>query len=209
MQIIHPQLIKSLSLARKHLVGVRDPVGSSVLEHGIRVYSRINLALSSKSSSSQQEIDILSASLLHDVLEDSKCTEKEILKNVNNVVLDLVKELTITFENKSIEEAVSSLKHVSSNAYLIKMADISDNTKKAHLFVYTNYPSWYHSFYFPLLRQYSNISLLQLKRMKKDNYQYLNLAIKLHDEVTYFSKTLKKLVYDWEILMNDLPPDLV
>lgn len=193
------QIVNAFYLAKKYLSTINDPVGSSIFEHGQRVYLKL-----SKSLSNQEDCDILSAALLHDVLEDSSCSETEIVERVNTSVLSLVKELTITFENKSITQAVNILRYISFDAYLVKLADIIDNTQKTHFYVAVNGSSWYHDFYFPLLKEYERNSQFQLKKMRTHKYRHLDLATDLYDETLRLRTSLKRLVTAWEQLNNPL-----
>lgn len=203
MQMVHPQITKSYKLAKQFLAGVADPVGSSIFEHGLRVYSKLSTSLTIPDETNQIELDILSASLLHDVLEDSSCSEAIITNRVNSTVSRIVKELTISFENKSLIMAVEPLRCVSSDAYLIKLSDMIDNSQKTQNFVKQNGPSWYYEFYFPLLREYSKINKYQISKMYADQYVYLDQAIILQKEFNRTYKSLKHLVQTWDSLNAD------
>lgn len=77
--------------------------------------------------------EILCAAYLHDVLEDTKITEKEIEEKFGWFVARLVKELTFKPENGSTKEYVELCNKLGFSASLIKIADILANiTDEGH-----------------------------------------------------------------------------
>lgn len=75
--------------------------------------------------------DILVASLLHDLLEDTKITQKEIKNTFGPKVLSLVLELTVDNENLDLKtrtnNKIASIQKLSKDAAIIKFADLLHN----------------------------------------------------------------------------------
>lgn len=124
------RLDKVLGLAEKSHAGQkRKFTGEPYFYHPISVATTI-LGLNEPNL----EVMVLAA-LLHDVLEDTKTTEQEILDVAGPEVLGLVKELTnpsknssaYRFERKKMDR--DHLATVSREAKIIKLADRIDNLK--------------------------------------------------------------------------------
>lgn len=86
---------KVLQLATKYHQGQLDKVGVSYIEHLKTVKNLVKLkALGSGTFSKDQIKQAMQVALLHDILEDTSCTEQEILEVADPEVLRVVKLLT-------------------------------------------------------------------------------------------------------------------
>lgn len=127
----------------KHKSQIRKMSGEPYINHPIKVSQRV--------AQFTDNPIIIAAALLHDVLEDTKTTEDELLSNFPSEVVDIVKELTldkshyhvpknnpdgIPFTEKEFNERklqlkapyiINKLAHLSKYARLIKFADREDN----------------------------------------------------------------------------------
>jgi GTP pyrophosphokinase len=112
--------IKARELALQKHRGQLDDTGKPYILHPIQV-SEILLKVTN-------DIDIVCAGLLHDTLEDTDCTEEEILEATNQRVLDLVKE--VTHEGKKDSKGYYFPRLKSRDAILIKFADRLSNLSR-------------------------------------------------------------------------------
>ena len=121
----HKLLIKSLELASKnHAQQKRKSDGSPYIYHLIEVAALLtNIA-------EIDDVDELSAAILHDILEDTDVTRDEPYETCGNRVLDLVEALS---DDKSLsleerrEKALKVLPKKHSSVKLIKLADLCAN----------------------------------------------------------------------------------
>lgn len=67
--------------------------------------------------------DNMMAALCHDILEDTKTTEQELLNATNQNVVDIVKELTYVPSNGTKEQYMLSFETATVEALIIKVAD--------------------------------------------------------------------------------------
>jgi (p)ppGpp synthase/HD superfamily hydrolase len=78
-----------------------------------------------------KDSDVISAAYLHDVLEHSNTTEKELSEVFNEKVVDLVKELTNDIELIKIKGKtnylIEKINNMSEDCLLIKLCDRYDN----------------------------------------------------------------------------------
>lgn len=176
MTTINPVINYSNNVFQK----INDPVGSNIGEHGRRVALMLEfyfIKYGFNPLSDKDCLKIIFAALTHDVLEDTSESESSLKNIVGNEPLSIVKELTISFENKNVVEAVAPLENISLDAYLIKMSDMLDTADKTKFYIKTNGIEWYENFYFPLAREYQRLNKIFLKKMT--NYKFLKIAIDL------------------------------
>lgn len=119
-------LLNAEALAIKHHAGqVRKANGAPYVEHLIEVVELL------QTSGVTDELTLASA-WLHDVLEDTDCTEHEIERLCGSDVLHLVKALT---DDKTLsldcrrEAVLEKVKSASTPIRQIKLADITSNKK--------------------------------------------------------------------------------
>jgi (p)ppGpp synthase/HD superfamily hydrolase len=76
--------------------------------------------------------DILVAGLLHDTLEDTSTTYEEIEKTFSKQIADLVEEVSHpkNYNKEQKLEYYEKIKHISSGAKLIKIADFTSHLRK-------------------------------------------------------------------------------
>jgi (p)ppGpp synthase/HD superfamily hydrolase len=134
-----------------------------------------------------EELPVLAAALLHDVLEDTPVSREEIRKFLDTTMgpeqslktLKLVEELTDIYTKKDYPmlnrrsrkaREVERLAHVSEEAQLIKYADIMDNA--TNIFI--------HDPDFAMVYLHEGRALL--KRMNKGNPELYDRAVKTVDD---------------------------
>lgn len=78
-----------------------------------------------------ESVEVVIAGLLHDLLEDTKCTPEEIEENFGLEVLNLVKACTFDKNIKDYKErwekSLTNIDKVGRNAVIIKIVDQMDN----------------------------------------------------------------------------------
>lgn len=92
----------------------------------------INVAKIIKENKKSKKLDqLISAALLHDTLEDTSASEKELTKKFGELITSLVKELTTDVKEKNKlgkrEYLTQKMIKMSNWALLIKLADRLDN----------------------------------------------------------------------------------
>jgi (p)ppGpp synthase/HD superfamily hydrolase len=106
------------------------------------------------------------AASMHDIVEDTETDLELIEKKFGKNVAGWINELTISFRNKTLKEAVKSLFDYSDEAILIKMFDVYDNVKKSAYFIEKNQPRWLENFWLPLLSEYKKIFSIKINKIK-------------------------------------------
>jgi len=100
--------------------------GEPYITHPIKVARIIR-----ENKESHKINELISAAMLHDTLEDTTASEKELKELFGELVLDLVKELTTDEQEKEKlgkkEYLAEKMKNMSSWALVIKLADRLDN----------------------------------------------------------------------------------
>jgi len=136
--------------------------------------------------------DILVASLLHDLLEDSHITESEIKNTFNKKVLDLVKELTVdkdpTWDLKTkTAKKIESIKNLSKEAAIIKFADMLHNN--THLVMQIKQTPEIEKYFKSGFKHKAKLERARLEQLKKHHTH-----IKQIDELEKVVVELEKLV---------------
>lgn len=121
------KIIKALQYAsEKHKNQVRRSSGIPYVTHPIIVSEFVRLYKNSKEIE-----DLVCASILHDVIEDTTGTYDEILENFGVLVASLVQELTSNPEGIKIhgknKYLIQKMSNMSSWALVIKLADRLSN----------------------------------------------------------------------------------
>jgi (p)ppGpp synthase/HD superfamily hydrolase len=102
--------------------------------------------------------NVLVAALLHDTLEDTNTTYEEIEKTFSKEIADLVQEVSHpkNYNSEQKKEYYESLKHVSSGAKMIKLADFTSHLRKfIGAFTGTSdYPKFTHNEYCVFIRSF-------------------------------------------------------
>lgn len=114
--------------ATAHREQKRKYTGKPYVDHPMRLY--ILLA-----TSGEDRPDVLLASLLHDVLEDTDVTERQLRELVGDEITDLVLEVTDTSkpeDGNRAERKRIDREHLAKSTYggaTIKLADLIDNSR--------------------------------------------------------------------------------
>jgi len=140
---------KHLTFARKAFGDKKNSAGMPLFEHSVRVALTVQ--------SLGYSPTVVSATLFHDILEDTDVDEQELLDVSNRTVLSLVRELTIEFDGRPIKEVVAPLYNISYWAIAIKLADILDNVTMSMYTYSMNKRGWYKEFWLPLLKEYEKM----------------------------------------------------
>ncbi len=109
----------------KHKGQVRKFSGKEYFVHPSSVAKLVNKFTKDK--------DLVAAAYLHDTLEDTNATEKELRENFGKTITDLVKELTSSDEGiKRLGKAkflLDKMSKMSEGALTVKLCDRLDNVK--------------------------------------------------------------------------------
>lgn len=110
----------------KHSKQIRKFSGEPYFEHPKRVASIVK-----KFKKSHKLDDLISAAYLHDVIEDTNTTYKDLVKLFGSLVASLVKELTSDPEEikktGKTQYLINKMENMSNWALVIKLADRLDN----------------------------------------------------------------------------------
>lgn len=105
---------KSLSIALKAYAGQKDKAGKTYILHPIRIMAKM------------ETIEEMAVALLHDVIEDSEVTAKDLLKQgISKKVVKAVQTLT-KIEGENYEQFIDRVLK-NKLAAKVKKADIEDN----------------------------------------------------------------------------------
>ena len=121
-----------------HLFGVREILSSVLFMFG-------------ECKDEQLKKDMCDAAIGHDLLEDTKVTEEEIIAASNPRVLALIKELTNPVDDAHTEQYMDQLSVASEEARLIKYADLIENTSSVCYNYHIVGEEWAHDFYRPIM----------------------------------------------------------
>jgi GTP pyrophosphokinase len=160
-------ILKALKVAEKFHKGQERDGGVPYIIHPIR--ASLNLLEKAK----VQDKNLVCALLLHDILEDTAITKKELKTLFNSKILDLVKSATrkrLKNETekekaKSKQEKIKKISRASKEVRLIKLCDKLDN-KNSQKFIPENHPS-----------------RKKLKRWNREFRQYLPIAKKTNNNL--------------------------
>lgn len=182
MKNIHKSPIE---FAQKKLGKLTDGSGTLIFDHALRVYLILQEKLSQQTISEAKKNSIVLAGLFHDLLEDTNTTESEIVKYANQTTLKLVNEMTISFKDKTISQAVAPLYQTSDELTLIKLADIYDNVRKSPYFLRVNGLKWYQTFFLPLLKEYKKWIGFKVKQQQKYQRLVKTFSQEVLKEITF------------------------
>jgi (p)ppGpp synthase/HD superfamily hydrolase len=116
---------------RKHAGQKRKFTDIDYFQHPLAVGVAVGSALYIEDSPTKEKWEIMAAAFLHDVLEDTDATYRDIFEAFGKNVAELVKELTIDKALKKTmgkkDYLVESMSLMSDAAFLIKLADRIDN----------------------------------------------------------------------------------
>jgi (p)ppGpp synthase/HD superfamily hydrolase len=167
MFILSRDFYPIIIFAKKKFKDLRDGAGGLIFEHNLRVAFWIEFFLrQQKVLIKKKEKEMIIAAAMHDIVEDTETDLVFIEKKFGKNVALWINELTISFENKTLEEAVKPLFDYSDEAILIKMFDVYDNVKKSPYFIEKNHPRWLENFWLPLLSEYKKIFSLKIHTIK-------------------------------------------
>lgn len=180
-----------IKYAREMLGDLTDGSNTLIFDHAMRVWACLNVVLTAHDVEQSLVKDIRRAGLFHDLLEDTLATEKDILKLSSPRTLTIVQEMTISFDNRSIKQAVKPMYSVGEYTMIVKLADIYDNVRKSNFVIRNNGVDWYQKFFVPLLKEY--IKLIESKRAEAitTSNVYNEFAQKTLDEINTLFTTLK------------------
>ncbi len=170
MSNIFQKFERQIEFARSKLGTLADGSGTLIGDHAVRVFALLVQVFETTGRLQDQNVEnILMAALFHDLLEDTNTTEEELINLSNTATLELVREMTITFEGKTIEEAVAPMYQRSEASFLIKLADICDNFGKSRFVLRSNNPKFFNDFFLPLLSCYEKY--IAIKKLAAGEYK--------------------------------------
>ena len=136
-----------------HAGQVRNAGRIPYCEHPLNVASILTsvIAITHETDDAALLADMHDAALGHDLLEDTKITEAEVLSATNQRTLNLIKELTNPVDDAHTERYMVQLKAASEEARLIKYADLVENTTSVVYGLPDLGLDWAKHFYRPIL----------------------------------------------------------
>lgn len=167
------EVIKAFQLSKKAHRGQKRLDGVPFVIHPIRITIYL------MTNDQVKDPNILSAALLHDVVEDTSVTQDDISKNFNKEISQLVDNLSEKNRPKSEKEKwaskdkyYTSILNQDKTTQLIKSADILDNVRS--WLEITNikvakikFPRWLHeleTFFLPIAKNVNETTYKEIKR---------------------------------------------
>ena len=117
------QILSAIELAKKSHKGQKRDEGQDYFIHPLRIVNCLIFELSIK------DTDLIIASILHDVVEDSDTTLKKIRSDFGEKVAELVDKLTRDKKKETKQEKFQKLMKESEKVRLLKAADWLDNLR--------------------------------------------------------------------------------
>jgi guanosine-3',5'-bis(diphosphate) 3'-pyrophosphohydrolase len=104
------------------------------------------------------DLEVLTAAILHDTLEDTETTHEELEKEFSKTVADLVEEVSHPKNYNEVEkvEYYNKLNTISLKAKMIKMADFADHLRSFIKMRKADPESPYHNQYILWIREFLN-----------------------------------------------------
>ena len=117
------KILSAIELAKKSHRGQKRYEGQDYIIHPLRIANCLIFELSIK------DTDLIIASILHDVVEDSNTTIKEIISDFGEKVAELVDKLTRNKNKETKQEKFQKLMEESEDVRLLKALDWLDNIR--------------------------------------------------------------------------------
>lgn len=181
---------KQISFIERRFGTLADGSGTLIKDHGLRVATFLNEFCAQQKIMGAKRKQLVCAALFHDLLEDTKTTEEEIIALSDKKTLELVREMTISFDKRTIKQAVAPMYKASEECMLIKMADIYDNTKKSSFVIRNNGIQWYETFFMPLLSEYKKLMRHRVKNAQKYKKELSTLEELVCNEIETLTRNL-------------------
>ena len=154
-------ILKVYNLLDKYFADKVDKGGHPYSEHLFTVGGHAKKLAEKYLGNSWEEWDVYEVGLLHDILEDTACTEQELIEvGCNDDIIEAVKSITRKPEEKYYFDFI---KRVSKNKYarIVKIADLENNMDITRLNKFGDY---------------------EMKRLKKYWYSWKYLKGELTEE---------------------------
>lgn len=154
-------ILKVYNLLDKYFDGKADKGGHAYSDHLFTVGTHAKELAEKYLEKSWEEWDVYEVGLLHDILEDTTCTEKELIDaGCNDDIIEAIKTITRKPEE---EYYFDFIKRVSKNKYarIVKIADLEHNMDITRLNKFGDY---------------------EMKRLKKYWYSWKYLKEELTEE---------------------------
>jgi (p)ppGpp synthase/HD superfamily hydrolase len=152
---IHEVYREQIAFVREQFGEMKDGSGTLISDHAVRVFQILSDTFTATGRPiGEEERAMLAAALFHDLLEDTPTSEEDLQRRGGERCLELVRELTIDFKGRSIDETVGLMKSRSEASFLIKLCDISDNFCKTRFVFRNNEPTFFTDFFLPLMQSY-------------------------------------------------------
>ncbi len=144
---------RALAFVQKHHAGQMRAGGMPAWHHLLRVSNLLNQIFEkTKEGAAGERFLIPIAALGHDLLEDTKATEKEIAVIFGDGGLALIKGMTNRLGDKNHGPYIKHMTHAEEAVRLIKLSDLCDNyTSVTYNLALLGIP-WTRSFFLPIVK---------------------------------------------------------
>ena len=185
------EITKAIDFAAKAHDGQKRKLGHPYIVHPLRVTEILRQYYS---ATDDQDVDILSAAILHDVVEDTEKTYQDIVKEFGQKVASLVGELT-SDKNKSKETGkakylTSKMRAMSDHALMIKLADRLDNVNSLKKFL-DNWSDKYYKETTVILNGLTDSDSSMYDR-RMIMYPYSDLVVEIRRTLEEYNRLRKK-----------------
>lgn len=143
---------KALEFVKKHHAGQCHANDVPVWHHLARVSKRLEFILEhTQEGSVDERKTLVVAALGHDLLEDTKVSEREVEKVFGKQGLQFILGMTNTWGDDNVAPYVEKVSRASEEVRLIKLADLCDNITSVTYNLAVLGEKWTNSYFLPIV----------------------------------------------------------